>query len=111
MFTTIALAAIFIKPLTILLAEATRLAHGDATADILACFIDTTRGALIGFAGGWMLQSSRWRGIPGSGLRELMRRQDGPETWRDEPDGSRGRRTHAARGQCGWYGLRPRRRA
>lgn len=74
-----ALAAIFITPLTILLAEATQLAHGDASAVILARFVDTALGALIGFAGGLVLHSPRWREMLGRGLRVVLRQQGGPE--------------------------------
>lgn len=49
------LAAIFITPLTLLLAEAGRAMTADPAVLILACSIDIVLGSLIGALGGWVL--------------------------------------------------------
>ena len=65
-------AAIFITPLTILLAEAATLGHGSATELIQARFFDTLLGCLVGFAGGICLHSPRFRIVVGAQMRRLV---------------------------------------
>ncbi|NMF96042.1 FUSC family protein [Aromatoleum toluolicum] len=65
-------AAIFITPLTILLAEAATLGHGSATELIQARFLDTLLGCLVGFAGGICLHSPRFRTVVGAQMRRLV---------------------------------------
>lgn len=65
-------AAIFITPLTILLAEAATLGHGSATELIQARFFDTLLGCLVGFAGGICLHSPRFRTVVGAQMRRLV---------------------------------------
>ncbi|AYH43005.1 FUSC family protein [Azoarcus sp. DN11] len=65
-------AAIFITPLTILLAEAATLGHGSATELIQARFLDTLLGCLVGFAGGICLHSPRFRTAVGTQMRRLV---------------------------------------
>ncbi|AKU13350.1 hypothetical protein AzCIB_3457 [Azoarcus sp. CIB] len=65
-------AAIFITPLTILLAEAATLGHGSATELIQARFFDTLLGCLVGFAGGICLHSPRFRAVVGAQMRRLV---------------------------------------
>jgi uncharacterized membrane protein YccC len=65
-------AAIFITPLTILLAEATSVGHGSATALIQARFIDTLLGCFVGLLGGVCLHSPRFRGMAGGMMRRLI---------------------------------------
>jgi uncharacterized membrane protein YccC len=67
-----AFAAIFITPLTILLAEAATLGHGSPSALIHARFIDTLLGCFVGLVGGICLHSPRFRGVAGTQLRRLM---------------------------------------
>ena len=64
-------AAIFITPMTILLAEASTLGHGSSAALIEARFYDTVLGCLVGFAGAACLHSPRFREVAGSQLRRL----------------------------------------
>jgi uncharacterized membrane protein YccC len=52
-----AFAAIFITPLTILLAEASTLGHSDSSTLILARFADTVIGTVFGLAGGVCIHS------------------------------------------------------
>jgi uncharacterized membrane protein YccC len=66
-----AFAAIFITPLTILLAEAATLGHASPSALIEARFFDTVLGCLIGLVGGICLHSPRFRDVAGSQLRRL----------------------------------------
>ncbi|HZF44916.1 MAG TPA: FUSC family protein [Sphingomonadaceae bacterium] len=56
-----ALAAVFITPLAILLAEASTLGHTSATPLIIARFADTVLGAMLGVAGGACLHNERLR--------------------------------------------------
>jgi len=67
-----AFAAIFITPLTILLAEAATLGHGSAGALIEARFYDTVLGCLVGLAGGICLHSPRLRAVLGRQMRRLV---------------------------------------
>ncbi|MEW6372683.1 MAG: FUSC family protein [Pseudomonadota bacterium] len=67
-----ALAAVFITPLTILLAEAAVLGHGSAGALIGARFVDTLLGCLVGLAGGICLHSPRFREALGAPMRRLV---------------------------------------
>jgi hypothetical protein len=61
-----AFAAIFITPLAILLAEVSTLGHSSSSALILARFVDTVIGAVIGLAGGACIHSIA--------LRQILRR-------------------------------------
>ncbi|OIR00449.1 hypothetical protein GALL_175140 [mine drainage metagenome] len=65
------LAAIFITPMTIFLAEATRLGHGSADAMLRARVLDTVLGSLVGLVGGICLHSPRFRDAVGRQLRRL----------------------------------------
>ena len=67
-----ALAAVFITPLTILLAEAAVLGQGSAGALIGARFVDTLLGCLVGLAGGICLHSPRFREALGAPMRRLV---------------------------------------
>jgi hypothetical protein len=64
-----AFAAIFITPLTILLAEASTLGHSSSSALIMARFADTVTGSLIGLAGGACIHNAALRRT----LRRLLR--------------------------------------
>ncbi len=68
-----ALAAVFITPLTILLADAATLGHGSPQALIGARFIDTLLGCLVGLIGGICLHSPRFRAAAAPGIRRLLR--------------------------------------
>lgn len=65
-------AAIFITPLTLLLAEATTLGQAPSDALIQARFFDTVLGSLVGLAGGVCLHSPRFRQVAGRALRKLV---------------------------------------
>ncbi|WP_232096439.1 FUSC family protein [Denitratisoma oestradiolicum] len=65
------LAVIFITPLTILLAEATRLGHGPLDTLLMARLLDTVLGAVVGLIGGVCLHSPRFRTVVGRQLRRL----------------------------------------
>jgi hypothetical protein len=65
-------ATIFITPLTILLAEAPTLGHGDTAALIEARFIDTLLGAFIGFLGAFALHNPRFRARIAPLIRALI---------------------------------------
>ncbi len=65
-------AAIFITPLTILLAEAATLGHGAPAVLIEARFYDTVLGCVVGLAGGVCLHSPRFRETLGRPLRRLI---------------------------------------
>ena len=65
-------AAIFITPLTILLAEATTLGQGPSGALIEARFFDTVLGSLVGLAGGVCLHSPAFRRVAGGALRKMV---------------------------------------
>lgn len=74
-----ALAAVFITPLTLLLAEAGSLAHGSPEVLIQARFFDTVLGCFVGLAGGICLHSVRFRDAVGGPLRRLVApRRGGP---------------------------------
>lgn len=66
------LAAIFITPLTIFLAEATQLGHGSPNAMLEARLLDTVLGAIVGLAGGICLHSPRFREVLGRQIRRLV---------------------------------------
>lgn len=66
-----AFAVIFITPLTILLAEAATLGHGDPAVLIQARFIDTLLGCVVGLVGGICLHSPGFREPIGRQLRRL----------------------------------------
>lgn len=65
------LAAVFITPLTILLADATQLGHGSTNAILQARLIDTVLGSLVGFVGGLCLHSPVFRDKIGRQIRRL----------------------------------------
>ncbi|HJW27442.1 MAG TPA: FUSC family protein [Rhodocyclaceae bacterium] len=65
-------AAIFITPLTILLAEASTLGQGSAAELIQARFFDTLLGCLVGLLGGVCLHSPRFRAAVGGPMRRLV---------------------------------------
>ncbi len=65
-------AAIFITPMTILLADAATLEHGSAATIIQARFFDTLLGCLVGLLGGICLHTPRFRSVVGGQLRRLM---------------------------------------
>lgn len=67
-----AFAAIFITPMTILLAEAATLGHGSAATMIQARFFDTVLGCLVGFSGGICLHSPRFRELLAPRMRRLI---------------------------------------
>lgn len=67
-----ALAAVFITPLTILLAEAATLGHGSPAALVGARFIDTVLGCFVGLIGGICLHSPRFRAVATRGIRRLL---------------------------------------
>jgi hypothetical protein len=66
-----ALAAVFITPLTIFLAEGARLGHGSPNAMLQARLLDTILGSLVGLAGGICLHSPRFRAVVGQRVRRL----------------------------------------
>lgn len=66
------LAAIFITPLTIFLAEATQLGHGSPNAMLEARLLDTVLGSIVGLAGGICLHSPRFREVLGRQIRRLV---------------------------------------
>jgi uncharacterized membrane protein YccC len=65
------LAVIFITPMTIFLAEATRLGHGAPDALLQARLLDTVLGSVVGLIGGVCLHSPRFRRIVGRQIRRL----------------------------------------
>lgn len=67
-----ALAAIFITPLTILLAEAATMEHSTVTVLIQARFLDTVLGCLVGLAGGVCLHNQTFRKTVGNLMRRLI---------------------------------------
>lgn len=67
-----AVAAVFITPLTILLAEAATLTHGTQSALVLARFYDTLLGCAVGLAGAVCLHSPYCRAALNRGLRMLV---------------------------------------
>jgi len=73
-------AAMFITPLTILLADATSLGQGSPDALIQARFIDTCVGSFVGLLGGVCLHSPRVRAALGAGMRRLI-----PERFKPSP--------------------------
>lgn len=64
-------AAIFITPMTILLAEAATFGQGPPGAMIQARFLDTVLGCVVGLVGGACLHSPRFRDVLGRQLRRL----------------------------------------
>jgi hypothetical protein len=67
-----AFAAIFITPLTILLAEAATLGQGSSAVLVHARFLDTVLGCLVGLAGGICLHSPGFRNVVGHHIRRLI---------------------------------------
>lgn len=67
-----AFAAIFITPMTILLAEAATLGHGSPSLLIQARFFDTVLGSFVGLLGGICLHSPRFRELVGGQMRRLI---------------------------------------
>lgn len=67
-----AFAAIFITPMTILLAEAATLGHGSPSLLIQARFFDTVLGSFVGLFGGICLHSPRFRESVGRQMRRLI---------------------------------------
>lgn len=67
-----AFAAIFITPLTILLAEAATLGHGSVAMLVQARFFDTILGCFVGLVGGICLHSPRFRLVVGKQMRRLI---------------------------------------
>lgn len=67
-----ALAAVFITPLTILLAEAPDLQHGNVGALMQARFLDTLLGAAIGFVAAIALHNPGFRRRTGDLLRRII---------------------------------------
>ncbi len=67
-----ALAAVFITPLTILLAEAPDLQHGNIGALMEARFLDTLLGAAFGFFVAVALHNPGFRGHTGNLLRRIL---------------------------------------
>lgn len=65
------LAVVFITPLTVFLAEATRLGHGSAAAMLQARLFDIVLGSVVGLIGGVCLHSPRFRAVLGRQLRRL----------------------------------------
>ena len=65
-------AAIFITPLTILLAEAPTLGHSEVELLMQARFLDTVLGALIGFAGAACLHNTALRLRIGGAIRHFL---------------------------------------
>lgn len=65
-------AAIFITPMTILLADAATLGHGSAAALIQARFFDTLLGCFVGLVGGFCLHNQRFRTTVGGSMRRLI---------------------------------------
>lgn len=67
-----AFAAVFITPLTILLAEAATLGHGSPSELIHARFFDTVLGCFVGLIGGVCLYNPRFRAIASQQMRRLI---------------------------------------
>jgi len=65
------LAAIFVTPMTIFLAEAAHLGQGSPDAMLQARLFDTVLGSVVGLLGGACLHSSRFRDIVGRQIRRL----------------------------------------
>jgi uncharacterized membrane protein YccC len=66
------LAAVFITPLTILLAEAGQTSRMAPQHLMQARLVDTMVGAVLGLAGAACLHSPRFRAVVGAGLRRLL---------------------------------------
>jgi uncharacterized membrane protein YccC len=67
------LAAIFITPMAIFLAEAATLGHASPAALITARFFDTLLGCAVGLIGGACLHNQRFREVAGAPLRRFSR--------------------------------------
>lgn len=65
-------AAIFITPLTILLADSATLGHGSAAMLIQARFFDTLLGCVVGLLGGVCLHNQGFRAVVGGPMRRLI---------------------------------------
>ena len=72
-----AFAAVFITPLTILLADAAAVRHGSPRALMVARLLDTVLGCVVGLAGGVALHSPRFREWFGRPMRTLIPRRIG----------------------------------
>jgi hypothetical protein len=71
-----ALGAVFITPLTILLADAADAVRPGSHASLFqARFLDTVLGCLVGLAGGVCLHSPRFRRVVGAPMRKLIPRR------------------------------------
>jgi hypothetical protein len=66
------LAVVFITPLTIFLAEGTRLGHGSANVMLQARLLDTVIGSLLGLIGGYCLHNQRFRDVVGAPIRRVF---------------------------------------
>lgn len=66
-----ALAIVFVTPLTIFLAEATRLGQGSPEAMLQARLFDIVLGSVVGLAGGACMHNPRFRDTVGRYLRRL----------------------------------------
>jgi hypothetical protein len=67
-----AFAAVFITPLTILLAEAATLGQGSSSVLVYARFFDTVLGCLVGLVGGYCLHSPGFRNVAGPQIRRII---------------------------------------
>jgi uncharacterized membrane protein YccC len=67
-----ALAIVFVTPLTIFLAEASRLGQGAPEAMLQARLFDIVLGSLVGLCGGACLHNPRFRELVGRQLRRLV---------------------------------------
>lgn len=67
-----AVAAMFITPLAILLAEAAQMGQASPAALMQARFVDTVLGCLVGLTGGACLHSPRFRDALGRPMRRLV---------------------------------------
>jgi len=70
------IAAVFITPLALLLAEGAQLGSSLPQGLIQARFLDTVLGCVVGLAGGACLHAPRFRQAAGSMLRRLFPRQE-----------------------------------
>ena len=66
------LAVVFITPLTILLAEAATLGHGVPDGLVLARFLDTVLGCVVGLACGVCIHNARFREVVGRWVRGMI---------------------------------------
>ncbi len=66
------LAVVFITPLTIFLAEGTRLGHGSPNVMLQARLLDTVIGSLLGLIGGYCLHNQRFRDVVGKQIKRVF---------------------------------------